>query len=192
MSSQPCKLSWQRSDLNCVEAVKVDFNLLWNCDREREDVFKVSCLYFDGKYWGRKWKTSITSLESHRWIFCDISNTDLIMCYQLNYAFWISNVLCRSSDNDETIQSDSRKEENFRAWRLWKDLCELVHLLQEGNESAMEEMSAYAKKKRQNKIFLKKAEHMGFPYSQKSKSSVNKVAISQAMKSGHIKCIYGS
>lgn len=48
------------------------------------------------------------------------------------------------------------------------------------------------KQKRQNKIFLKKAEHMDFPYSQKSMSSVNKVAISQAMKSGHIKCIYGS
>lgn len=51
LSSRPCKLSWQRSDLNCAEAVKVDFSLLWNCEREREDIFKLSCLYFDEKFW---------------------------------------------------------------------------------------------------------------------------------------------
>lgn len=82
------------------------------------------CLYYDGKFGGRKWKTSITSVEAHR-----------------------------SANNDETNQSDSKKEENFRAWRLWKDLCELVHLLQKGNESTVEETSAYAKKTKPNHIF---------------------------------------
>lgn len=50
---QPCKVFWQRSDLNCVEAEKVDFNPLWNYTREREDVFKLHGLYW-WKIWGEK------------------------------------------------------------------------------------------------------------------------------------------
>jgi len=61
--------------------------------------------------------------------------------------------------------------------------------LQKGNESAVEETSAYAKKP---PIFLKNAEQMGFPFSEKTRLPVNKVAISLVMVSGHIKCIYGS
>ncbi|XP_075605701.1 son of sevenless homolog 1 isoform X6 [Balearica regulorum gibbericeps] len=49
LSLWPCKLGWQRSDLNSVEAVKVVFNPFWNYKREREDVFKLNCLYYDGK-----------------------------------------------------------------------------------------------------------------------------------------------
>ncbi|XP_041260182.1 son of sevenless homolog 1 isoform X2 [Onychostruthus taczanowskii] len=61
---QPCKIFRQRSYLNCFEAEKVDFNPLWNYKREGEDVFKLHCFYFDGKFGGRKWKTSITSVET--------------------------------------------------------------------------------------------------------------------------------
>lgn len=64
----------------------MDFNPLWNYIKRREDVFKLHCLYFDGKFGGRKWKTSITSVKAHR-----------------------------SANSDETNQSDSKKEESFRA-----------------------------------------------------------------------------
>lgn len=43
-----------------------DFNPLWNCKREREDVFKLNCLDYDGKFRGRKWKISVTSVEALR------------------------------------------------------------------------------------------------------------------------------
>lgn len=46
--------------------------------------------------------------------------------------------------------------------------------------------------KKNQPIFLKNLEQMNFLYSEKTRPSVNKVAVSLVMKSGHIKCIYGS
>lgn len=64
LSLWPCKLGWQRSDSNCIKAVKVDFKPLWNYNRERENVSKLNFLCCDGKFGGRKQKTSITGVGS--------------------------------------------------------------------------------------------------------------------------------
>lgn len=50
----------------------------------------------------------------------------------------------------------------------------------------------HMQKKPSQTIFLKNADQMGFPYSEKTRPPVNKVAISLVMESGHIKCVYGS